>query len=131
MKALIEGIYSLFNAAVKPAFYNNMSGGMHLIEAPQNTAFPYAVFELIDDDYDFTFTSEFSEILIEFNIFDDDSSVSNIGTYFENLKMLYDWAMPEVTGYTVVKMEREFADLDKDDGVWQYMVQYRILLEKN
>jgi hypothetical protein len=85
----------------------------------------------VSNDYDHQFSEDYEDFLIQFNIFADDSSASNIGTYFENLKTLYDWARPDVTNYTVIRMQREFAQLAKDDDVWQYTVQYRVLLEKN
>ena len=130
MRVLFEGIYSLF-ATGSTTIYANVGGRLYLSEAPQNTSFPYIVFYLVSDDYDFQFTEDYEDILIQFNIFDDKASPSNISNYFENLKTLYDWSSPTVVGYTVIKFVREFAQLVRDDDVWQYTVQYRILLEKD
>ncbi len=127
MKALFKGIYDLFGGTI----YNNVSGKLYLSVAPQNSTFPYIVYYLVSNDYDFQFSEDYEDCLIQFNIFDDKASASNINTYFENLKTLYDWALPVVVGYTVIKMQREFAQLVRDDDVWQYTVQYRILLEKD
>ena len=132
MKALFEGIYNLFApVGAKPTIYTNLSGKLYLTEAPQNTSFPYAIYHLVSNDYDFQFREDFEEFLIQFTIFDDNASAVNIGTYFENLKTLYDWSSPTVTGYTVISVTREIAELLRFDDVWQYVVQYHILLEKN
>ena len=132
MKVLFEGLYDLFApTGAKPTIYTNLSGKLYLTEAPQNTAFPYAIYHLVTNDYDFQFDEDFEEFLIQFTIFDDSVSAVNIATYFENLKTLYDWSSPTVTGYTVISVVREIAELLRYDDVWQYVVQYRILLEKN
>jgi len=89
------------------------------------------VYYLVSNDYDYQFVEDFEVFLVQFNIFDDNASASNIGTYFENLKTLYDWATPTVSGYSVVRMVREFAQLARDDDVWQYSVQYNVWLKKN
>lgn len=129
MKALFTGIFNLFTTGT-PAIYTSVGGRLYLTEAPQNTSFPYIVYYLISNDYDFQFEEDYEEFIIQFNIFDDDASASDIGTYFENLKSLYDWSSPTVTGYSVINFTREFAQLARDDDVWQYTVQYRVLLEK-
>jgi hypothetical protein len=131
LKALFTGIYGLFTGTPTPAINTNVSARLYLSEAPQGTSFPYIVYYLVANDYDHQFGEDYEDCLIQFNIFDDKASASNISTYFENLKALYDWASPDVTNYTVVRMQREFAQLNKDDDVWQYTVQYRVLLEKN
>jgi len=130
MKTLFTGIYNLFITGT-PAIYTNVGGRFYLTEAPQNTAFPYIVYYLANNDYDYQFVEDFEDFLIQFNIFDDKASASNISTYFENLKTLFDWSVPTVTGYTVSRFVREFAQLVRDDEVWQYTVQYRVLLQKN
>ena len=130
MKTLFTGIYNLFITGT-PTIYTNVGGRFYLSEAPQNTAFPYIVYYLANNDYDYQFVEDFEDFLIQFNIFDDKASASNISTYFENLKTLFDWSVPTVTGYTVSRFVREFAQLVRDDEVWQYTVQYRVLLQKN
>ena len=131
MKALFTGIYNLFTTG-PPAIYTNVGGRFYLTEAPQNTTFPYIVYYVESNDYDYQFVEDFEDFLIQFNIFDDDvSSASNISTYFENLKTLFDWSLPTVSGYSIVRFVREFATLARDDEVWQYTIQYRILLQKN
>ena len=131
MKAHFTGIYNLFTTG-PPTIYTNVGGRFYLTEAPQNTTFPYIVYYVEGNDYDYQFVEDFEDFIIQFNIFDDDvSSASNIGTYFENLKSLFDWSTPTIAGYTVVRFVRQFATLARDDEVWQYTIQYQVLLEKN
>ena len=134
MKTLFTGIYNLFVTGpygFVPAIYLAMPGKLYLNEAPQNTTFPYIVYYVEGNDYDYQFVEDFEDFIIQFNIFDDKASASNITDYFEKLKDLYDWSIPTVTGYTVSRFVREFAQLVRDDEVWQYTVQYRVLLQKN
>ena len=132
MKTLFTGLYNLFApAGTKPDIWTNLSGKLYLTEAPQETTYPYATYNLIANDYDWMFDpSDFEEFLIQFSIFDDNSSADNITTYYENLKTLYDWSLPVITGYNVVHFIREFAELLRLDDVWHYVIQYRILVEK-
>jgi len=43
--------------------------GMYNTEAPQDAVFPYAVFSLISDVPEWTFSEDFENVLIQFNIF--------------------------------------------------------------
>jgi hypothetical protein len=131
MKVLFESLYTLFApAGAKPALHTALAGQMYLTEAPQNTSYPYAVYNMIANDYDWMFTEDLEEFLIQFSIFDDKASATNVTGYFDDLKTLYDWAVPVVTGYQSVWMIREFAELLRIDDIWHYIVQYRVLLKK-
>lgn len=130
MKTLFTGIYNLFTTG-SPAIYTDVGGRFYLTEAPQDTTFPYIVYYLVSNDYDYQFEEDFEEFVIQFNIFDDKASPSNISDYYENLKTLFDWSSPTVSNYTVITFQREFSQLARDDDVWQWTVQYRVLLEKN
>lgn len=132
MKVLFQGLYSLFApAGTKPALYNDLSGKFYNTEAPQNTNYPYGVMHLIANDYDWTFTENLEEFLVQMTLYDDNSSPDNITDYYENLKVLYDWATPIITGYQLTWMVREFSELLRLDDVWQYIIQYRILTKQD
>jgi len=134
MNVALAGILALFQPEEdKPAFYTNMGGRMRLQTARQNETFPYCVYSLIGNSNDTWFGDEVHEVLtIQFSIFSNESSAVNICAYFENLKALYDECVLTVSGYTALRMERTWAYLLRDDpnNVWQYVVQYRLLLEK-
>jgi hypothetical protein len=137
MKPLLQAIYTKVTELTggnHNSFYNAISGRFYFVQAPQETAFPYSVYHLLTDTYDFTFTEEFEEIIIQFDMYDQDPSSSDILDATEYLKTLFDWCRPTVTGYSVSHgMERIFSTIDwfDEDGVWQSVVQYRISLKKN
>jgi len=132
MKQLFTGIYSRFTTGA-PAIYTSLSGRLRLHEAKQGETLPYGVYYLIGDSPDSYFGAErtFSTI-IQFSLFADDRSATNICTYFHNLTALYDECTLTVTGYTFLRMERTWAFLirNAEEGIWQYTTQYRVTLEK-
>lgn len=131
MKVLFQALYTLFApVGVKPDIYNSLSGKLYMTEAPQNTDYPYCVYHLIGNYYDYTFQEDFEEFNIQLTLFDDNTSADNITTYFEQIKTLYDWSRPSVTGYDTVWFVREFAELMRFEDIWQYVTQYNILLFK-
>jgi len=134
MKTLFTGIYSKFTALPANALYTALSGRLYFTEAPQDSTFPYCVFSMVSDVPDYYFGGEqFETYLVEFNIFDEDNSASDIGTLYENLKTLYDDCSITVVGYSNVIFEREHTNLfrDEENNVWQYNVQYYVMLEKS
>jgi len=70
------------------------------------------------------------DILVQFNIYDENTSVVNVSNLFDKLKNLYDDAIMSYDNYNHIKMTREFSDLSKNEGVWQYSVQYRVNMEE-
>ena len=133
MKALLNGIYNLiigttndFNTAVGSRCYFGY--------APQDTACPYAVYNLDSLVPTFNFDSTtYEEAIVVFNVFSDKESHAEITTLYGYLDALFDNSDITVSGYSRVKCQREFAYLSSDieEGVWQYDVQYRIILRKN
>lgn len=129
MNVLFEAIYDKFDldAALKAAvtdLYNS--------NAPQDTDFPYIVFFLITDDPQWTFNTEMEDTEIQFNIYDENPSVENVGDIFELLKNCFDDAVLTITGYTNIIMQRKIASLDKTpEDAWQYVVTYRVFIQKD
>ena len=129
MNALFTGIYSKFSNDT------DLSGavtGLYLSEAPQNVAFPYAVYFMVSDTHDWQFVEEFEEVLIQFNIFSESASIAEAGTILGYLKTLYDDCALTVSGYDHIYMQREFiySYRDADAMTWAYSVQYRVYLKK-
>lgn len=132
MNALLTAIY---NRGTDSSDFNTAVGGrLYAFKAPQEATFPYCVFHEISETYDFTMalSNEFEDILIQFNIFSDKNSPSEVGTICGYLKARFDWCALTVSGYTCLKMEREWAHRMylSEEAIWQYAVQYRCLLEK-
>lgn len=136
MKALFTGIYSHFTAESGGAhntFYTNIGGRLYFTRAPQGATFPYAVFWMVSHSPEYYFNNElYEEFAIQFDLFDEDQSSSNIGTYVSNMQTLFDDAAVTVTGYGTLIFERELAHLlrHEDINIWQWAVEYTVLLEK-
>lgn len=136
MKVLQTGIYNLVTAITSGkhnSFYNAIDGKFYYGYAPQDTVFPYCVYHILHSTYDFTFREDFEDVTIQFNICSKSSSSSEVGDVLSYLQTLFDWATLTVSGYTCISTERIFSTTDwyDEEGVWETIVQYRILLEKN
>jgi len=135
MKVVLEAIYSKFApAGAKPAFYTDMGGRLRLFTALQNEAYPFCTYTLIGNGLETWFDGETQELIsVQFNIYANESSAQNITDYFEDLKTLYDECALSVTGWSHLRMERNWAYLlrDEKNNVWQYSVQYRIRIESD
>ena len=131
MDNLFKGIYSKFTGSTgASSLYVALTGGLHNTQAPQDTTRPYAVMYLISDVPFWTFDSTFENTLVQFNIYDENSSVENVCSLFEKLKTLYDDTVLTFDDYYNYQMKREFSDLAKSSDVWQYSVQYRIGMQE-
>ena len=127
MQVLFTGIYSKFNgnAALKAAVT-----GMYFNKAIQTAIMPYIVYHKISGRPDYTFTEDMENTLIQFNIYDSNSSSVTVNDIFEKLKTCYDWCPLTVTGWDSIYMKREFDDLTQENDVWRYLVQYRLEIQK-
>jgi len=132
MKNLLTAIYSKFTTG-PPTIYTNLGGKMYLAEAPQDTAMPYCVYDLISDVPEYHFGFQHESVLIQFSIYTDDSSATNVMTYGTNLKALYDNCSMSVSGYTHIDFNRDQSDRllrDPEGETWQWSVDYTVLLGK-
>lgn len=131
MNALRTGIYTEltgtandFAAAVGNRIYYGM--------APQSTICPYAVFHILSGNHDFTFREKFDRVTIQFNLFDDSSSPTELETIYGYLITLFDNASLSVSGYTSIWCNRtvtvpaRWIDVEQ---VWQISVRYDIFLQ--
>jgi len=131
MNVVLSAIYDRAVGNVND-FATSIGNRFYFSRAPQNTVFPYCVYYLVTENYDYTFTEDMEEIVVQFSIFSEESSTSEIGTIYGYLRDRFDWCTLAIGGYTFLKMEREFAHRTwlPDEEVWSYVVQYRILIEK-
>jgi len=126
MKALFNAIYAAFDGSgIKP-----LVTGFWNTEAPDDAAFPYIVFQLVNDKTDdFASDKHFSEnILLQFNLFDRDPSMKALLAIYVALIDCYDFANLAVIGYTALSCVREGTLQTKVNKVWQINVTYRIKL---
>ncbi|GAG59613.1 unnamed protein product, partial [marine sediment metagenome] len=88
MQVLFLGIYAKFfgNTPLKNAVTD-----LYLDRAKQTAVYPYIVYHKISGRPDYTFTEDMENVLIQFNIYDDNSSSETINDIYTKLKALYDW----------------------------------------
>jgi hypothetical protein len=130
MKAIYKAIYSRFNTTndLKTA----LSGRMYPHGATQNVDFPYCAYYAISEFMDQDFTDERETVNVQFSLFSEEESLEEITTLYEYLKALYDDQILSVDGYTMLEFKRYAGHLIKDIelGVWQYNIDYDVMLEK-
>lgn len=137
MKDLTTGIYTLFNTT--NSFNTAIGGRLFKGRAPVGTVLPYAIFFVVSDVYDPTFSEDFEDVLIQFSLFSDASSSTEIEDMYIALKALYDNTSFPVTGNTVINMQRQhagFTSVEADmvsgsEAYWQYDVDYEIKMIKD
>lgn len=128
MKTLFQAIYARYQAT---ALSDSLTDLYH-VQAPDDAVFPYCVFTLVSDMPEGTFSEDFENCLLQFNLFSDIKSDSTeVCDLFELLKTAFDLLDLTVAGYTTVSFTRGLANLLKIEDVWQYTVTYRIILQKN
>jgi len=135
MKELFTAIYGELAGS---ALAGHIGTRMYLNEASQGATFPYVVFQLLPSVTDYVMCPasgrmNFDECSIQFNLFSDSlRSAEEVSDIFIDLIALYDWCkLTPGGGYTDHFMRRDGQHLmrDIDEGVWQYVVDYTILLE--
>ena len=156
MQVILEGIWERFNnlaiipykdvssAVISYAIYTsannsyglagndlkNILSGMFFEKAPQGQTYPYGVYHLTSNRPNWTYTEDMRNFIIDFNLYDNSSSSTNINSAYEELKKLYDWTTLSVTGWSSIYMKRELDNLTRDNDIWNYFVQYRLEIQK-
>ncbi|HSW62172.1 MAG TPA: DUF3168 domain-containing protein [Dissulfurispiraceae bacterium] len=131
MKALTTSIYGKLAGSSLDTL---IGGRMFKGRAPENTEFPYAVYFVVSDVPDLTFTEHFEDVLLQFSLFSSTSSTTEIEDMYTALKSLYDECALTITGATLVWMKRAntqfmVEDVETPDGtsqIYHYAVDYDI-----
>jgi hypothetical protein len=136
MRNLTTALMTYFNkteGGVHNSFWISITGKLRKEKAEQTDTLPYAVYHIISDVPSWTFSSDFEDVRIQFDLYSQLESSSQIEDMYTNLKALFDWCSLTVTGSTHLYMRRESARLTKDpeDSVWHYSVDYTTKLELN
>jgi len=132
MQVLFKGIYDEFTGSTgASSLYVELGGRLHFTEAPQGQTYPYGVYHLISDVPSWTFDSDMENYLIQFNLYSEKNSSTDINTAFLALTTLYDWCDLSVDGYSHIYMKREISNLTKESDIWNYFVQYRLEVQKD
>ena len=108
-----------------------LTTGLHNTEAPQGSLYPYIVFSYPSGVPDWTFSDDQKELVIQFKIHDENRSVVNANLIYAALHNLFDWCELTITGWHLTYMKEILEFLVRVDDKWQYVIQYRIRIEKD
>lgn len=136
MQVLFKSIYKKFTdskgSTGADALYDKLTGGLHFSEASQGAEYPYGVYHLISDVPSWTFDADMENYLIQFNLYSEKNSSTEVNTAFTALTNLYDWCKNlDTSGYSNIYMKREISNLTKESDIWNYFIQYRIEVQKS
>gem|GEM_PF-3826373 len=128
MNALLTAIFNRFTGS---DFSADIGGRMYSRYAPQGVAFPYAVVSIPFGLSDWMFVERFDDVDVQFNLFSQNTSETEIGTMLTNLRARYDDTTLTVSGYTFLycQHERSLTLSDPELNIRQYSVFYNILLQ--
>ena len=84
------------------ALSTDVGGRIYLDDAPEYVAFPYVVFFIVAGTPDRTFTEHYTNTLIQFSLFSDSTSGTEITTMYHDLIDLYDEYSLTVTDSTLL-----------------------------
>lgn len=127
MRALLEAIDTRYKS---DSLASSLSD-MYNTEAPQDASFPYGVCSVVAITPDWTFTENFENCLIQFNLFSKQPSAGQICDLFTLLIAAFDFLDLAIEGYAIVSCVRETSILTRVENVWQYNILYRIILQKD
>lgn len=132
MQVLFESIYDKFTSSTGAgSLYTELGGRLHFSEAPQGQIYPYGVYHLISNVPSWTFDADMENYLIQFNLYSEKGSSTEINTAFLALTDLYDWCNDlNTSGYSNIYMKRELSLLTRESDIWNYMIEYRIEIQK-
>jgi hypothetical protein len=127
VKTLFESIKTKFDGDAVAAAVNGLWD-----VAPEDTDYPFVNFQIIIALPDDTFNTRCKEIRFQFSIFSDSPSKEEVCDIFDLLAACFDYCILVVDGYDFIEMRQTNSNLmPKEEGnPWQYIVEYKILLEK-
>jgi hypothetical protein len=142
LKAITTGLMTLFNAApggVNNSFWTDITGRLFDTEAPDGAEFPFAVYFIVSDTDEDTFKDPIRRLYIQFSLFSDKSSSTEIKDMDTHLTALFRDNLFTVNGYGTVMMFRiqgngptvTPADVEAGTGrFWQYDIDFEGVFQK-
>jgi len=134
MKQLTTAIYGKISGS---DFSTAIGGRLYKGRAPQPATYPYAVYFVVSDAPDKTYTESFENVVVQFSLFSTASGTTEIEDIYTYLKALYDECALSITGSTLIWMRRANAVFQTEDHttlagtaqVWAYHVDYDIMTQ--
>jgi len=88
------------------AFSTDIGGRLFKGQAPPGTSYPYAIYLVVTDVPQRTFTELYEEVLVQFSLFSTASGTTEVENMYTDLKTLYDEKPFTITGSTLIWMRR-------------------------
>uniref|UniRef100_A0A6H1ZDL9 Tail protein n=1 Tax=viral metagenome TaxID=1070528 RepID=A0A6H1ZDL9_9ZZZZ len=125
---------ALITKAASSDFLSDVGGRLFKGRAPQGAEYPYAVYLIVSNAPEKTYTEDFENTIIQFSLFSAASGSTEIEGMYADLITLYDESTFDITDSTLIWMKRENATLMVEDHttpagtvqVWAYHVDYEV-----
>jgi len=127
MKELEEALMVKYNADTT---IKSLTNGLFLAEAPQGTAYPYIVYSYPSGNPEWTFNNDMKIFVIQFKIHDSNTSAVTLNLIYKALHDLFDWCTLTIDSWNLTYMKPIFENLFRVDDKWQYVIQFRIRIQK-
>ena len=125
MNVLFDAIYTRWTAQMGGRILYNT-------EADDEASFPYSTMTIVGGVVgDEGFLEDWDDLLIQFNLFSETPACTEVGEIFTALKAAFDKHDLTITGYETVSLMRGNSNLIRIDKKWQYIVTYRIQIQKD
>ena len=113
----------------------HIANRMYKGQAPEGTDYPYAVYLIVTDTPEHTFTEDYENVIVQFSLFSTSSGTTEVENMYTDLKTLYDEKSFSITGSTLIWMRRTNAAFIVEDHttpsgtqrVWAYHVDFEVL----
>ena len=132
-KNLSLALYTKFNeqtGGVYNDFHVKLVGKLFKEVAPQDATYPRATYHILTNTHEWSFKEDYSNVLVQFNIYTKDSSSSRAEDIAKACIDLYRWCQLTITDHDFVYMRDENSVLFQDsDGIWVYSIQFRVLYD--
>ena len=120
----------LAGSALSAHIANRMFKG----QAPKGVDYPYAVFFVVSDVPDHTFTEDFEDVILQFSLFSMASGTTEIENMYDDLKTLYDECEFSIEEEELIWMRESNSIFLVEDHttpmgtrrVWVYHVEFEI-----
>jgi len=111
LKNLTTAIYGQLAGS---AFATDINSRMFKGQAPEGTTYPYAVYMVVTDVPDHTFSEDFEDVIVQFSLFSSASGTEQIEDMYADLLTLYD--------------ENDFS-IEEEDLIWMRESNTAFLVE--
>lgn len=131
MKNLTTAIYAKLSGS---DFSSDIGGRLFKGRATSGAEYPYAVFFMVTNIPEKTFSENYEDVIIQFSLFSSTSGTTEIENMYTHLKALYDECVLSITGATLIWMKRDNAVFLVEDHttpsgtaqVYAYHIDYSI-----